>query len=456
MNSQSQTGKNQWMDILFSGLRFCWYTATELFYGFRYRRIDVARYLYPGAMIAAFFVARCDFAIAYLTGWDWLRLSMPLRELIVYPSLFAGFVIWAAERAYHRTKLLGRLRAAFKYCELTANRKMPDFIGDYAIDAHVRRMKLFVRGIPVKKFEDQKDGLEAHLNISIVRIYEEPNDKSRINIIYAMADLPRLAHLATPDSYADGEIPIGMSHEGPVSVKLKDVGNILVAGHIGGGKSNFLKTATSTLTLNNPEAEVYFFDFKGGMELADLLNNLGQSQKNFSWKEGTVACAEELAKIGARLDTRFAAIAGAGVASYDEYLKKQISTKNADNEVVKPERMKKMYIIIDEIAQLYSRSPGVSKEKVLEAREAVNRIARQGRAAAVHLIVATQKPDSTSFDQTVKSNLPAVLCFPMSTQASSVTALGTKRAYELDPGVKGRAIWKYGPRMSEVQTYLFE
>ena len=43
----------------------------------------------------------------------------------------------------------------------------------------------------------------------------------------------------------------------------------------------------------------------------------------------------------------------------------------------------------------------------------------------------------------------------MTNQASSVSAIGSKRAYELNPEIKGRAIWKYGPKMEEVQTYLF-
>jgi len=92
---------------------------------------------------------------------------------------------------------------------------------------------------------------------------------------------------------------------------------------------------------------------------------------------------------------------------------------------------------------------------ILAAREAVNRIARQGRAAGVHLIIATQRPDSANFDQTVKSNIPAVLCFPMPSQAASISALGTKRAFDLNPEIKGRAIWKFGSKVCEVQTYLF-
>ena len=69
----------------------------------------------------------------------------------------------------------------------------------------------------------------------------------------------------------------------------------------------------------------------------------------------------------------------------------------------------------------------------------------------MHLIVATQKPDSSSFDQTVKSNLPGVLCFQMVNDVSSISVLGTGRATDLPPN-PGRGIWKNSLDMVEVQT----
>ena len=115
-----------------------------------------------------------------------------------------------------------------------------------------------------------------------------------------------------------------------------------------------------------------------------------------------------------------------------------------------------MFIIIDEVAQVYVKDNSSTKALKAAAREAINKIARQGRAAGVHLIVATQKPDAQSFDQTVKANMPAILCFPMPNQVSSISVLGTKWAFDLNPETKGRAIYKFGPNLHEVQTYYFQ
>ncbi len=199
---------------------------------------------------------------------------------------------------------------------------------------------------------------------------------------------------------------------------------------------------------------MFFLDFKGGMESADIRNHAKNLGNNVSCIDGAKRSIEFLVSIGASLEPRFKALSTVGVSNLDEYRKKQVGYKG-DLTEGRLEEIRRTFIIVDEIAQLYARDGEVDKELQNDARAAVNRIARQGRAAGVHLIVATQKPDASSFDQTVKSNLPGVLCFPMPNQVSSVSALGTKRAFEINPYIKGRAVWKFGPKLEEVQTYLF-
>ncbi len=171
---------------------------------------------------------------------------------------------------------------------------------------------------------------------------------------------------------------------------------------------------------------------------------------------------EFLAGLTEVLIERLNQIKNSGAINFDEYLKKSVavqpsveilSKSEAQN---KKEKLSRLFIVVDEIAQVYVKDNSSTKELKNKAREALNKIARQGRAAGVHLIVATQKPDAQSFDQTVKANMPAVLCFPMPSQVASVSVLGTKRAYDLDPEIKGRAIYKFGPALHEVQTYYFQ
>lgn len=456
MSIKSKPVQNFWQDRFFDLLLFVWHAGQELVRGIRYRRIDISRYVHPGILVGALLVCRADILLGDYFRWHWIQASNSMRPYLVYSSVVSGFFIWACARAFERRKFLTRLQAAFEYCGLKSNRKFPGFVSDLPVDDHVRKLRLTANGIPLKRFLDNRENLEAHFNVSIVKIYEEPNDKSRINLVYALKDLPREMHLEGAGRFGDAEIPIGMTYDGPLKVNMREIAHLSVNGQTGGGKSNALKVLTSVLAENNPNAEVHFLDFKGGMELSELINRLGQDCPNFQHKADTVPCAEHLGQLGQALETRLNRLARAKASSLDSFDPKNEPSEEGTDGVNKGQQLlRRQFIIIDEIAELYFNKSKANREILFKAKEAVNRIARQGRAAGVHLIIATQRPDSANFDQTVKSNIPAVLCFPMPSQAASVSALGTKRAFDLDPEIRGRAIWKFGAKMCEVQTYLF-
>lgn len=452
---------NFWENKFYEACKFIWYAGAELLDGIINNRIDVVKYVYPGIFVALLLLVRIDYAVSYLTGADYFKLSPSLWQWLIYLSLASGWVIWSFQRAYHRSTFLERLRQAFLYCGFSANGRLPSFIDDSPIDDYVRRMKLGTSGIPVSQFQESRQKLESQLNISVVKMTDDEGDKSRINLLYATKPLPSTALLNGVQAFKNGEMPIGISYEGPISINLEEAPHVLVCGQTKGGKSNFEKTVASTLVATCPEADVCYLDFKGGMELADLTNKLGYEHSNFFKYEDKVKCTRFLGQLGDTLEGRFKEIARLGAANLDDYLKKLeaerlkkmavgLSPSNRD------ETPRRMYLLIDEISELYSKNAFLPKAELLAAKAAVNRIARQGRAAGIHMIVSMQTPDVTSLDQTLKSNMPAVLCFPMASIAASISALGTKRAVDLDPAIQGRAIWKYGPKMLEVQTYLFQ
>ncbi len=427
----------------------------EIFDGVRKDRIPAHRYCYLGIFIALGLVAHIDERIARFYHWK-NHLPIVARAVLTYGFLTSGWLIWGCRQAFQRNEVLTKLAEAFESAKLKCNGRYPSLVEDVALDSHRRRIRLKTNGVTLSEVVTNREKIEAALNTTIIRVTQEPGDKSRMDIVYSDKDLPREAFLSDREKerLVDAQIPIGLTHAGPIAVNLREIAHLLVAGTSGGGKSNFLKVVSSILAKNNPESEVYFLDFKGGMESADLREAIENMQDNVRYFDGTRKCAQELARLGTVLDLRLQYLAESGAPTLDEYQKASLA-RNASNQFKVKDMEKRCFVVIDELAQLSAKEPGVEKEVLANAKAALNRIARQGRAAGVHLIIATQKPDAANFDQTVKANLPAVLCFPMATQGASVSAVGTKRAYELNPDIKGRAVWKFGPKFEEVQTYLF-
>ncbi len=442
-----------YIEVIESTGRFLGTAVKETLSGVFRNRVPLGPTLF-GMVIAVGLITEFDVWLFKLVGFA-THMKPGVRDFLIYAFLASGWVIWGVARAAERSRLLWNLKDAFEAAKLKCNGRYPSLIEDVEVDDHVRKLRLFTNGITKTAFDEAKIQIEACLNITIGKILQDDSDKARIEVFYALKALPRNVVLENPEGFGDGEIPVGLAFDRAIVAKFRDIGHLLVAGQTGGGKSNFLKVATTVLTRNNPDADVLYLDFKGGMETADLRNHAENLGPNIRCFDGEKECADELSRFNMALEDRFQAIASRGANSLDEYLKMRVDEKTHGGSTLRTKEERRTYIIIDEIAQLYSKTSMIPKDVRERAQSAVNRISRQGRAAGLHLIVATQKADSKELDQTVKANLPAVVCFPMVNQVSSVSAIGTKRAFEIDPTIKGRAVWKFGPKVEEVQTYYF-
>ncbi|MCM1294543.1 MAG: DNA translocase FtsK [Muribaculaceae bacterium] len=81
-------------------------------------------------------------------------------------------------------------------------------------------------------------------------------------------------------------------------------------------------------------------------------------------------------------------------------------------------------IIIDEVADLMSLA-----RKEVEA--CIQRIAQKARAAGIHLVMATQRPDATTITGVIKANFPTRVSFQARSNIDSMTTLGEKGAEQL-------------------------
>src|SRR5581483_2391812 len=77
-------------------------------------------------------------------------------------------------------------------------------------------------------------------------------------------------------------------------------------------------------------------------------------------------------------------------------------------------------------------------------------IARLGRAAGIHLLCCTQRPDAEAVPGQLKANLPGTVAFRVRAELNSDILLGDKRAAHLPP-IPGRALWQFA-RTEECQV----
>src|SRR5207244_4139857 len=98
----------------------------------------------------------------------------------------------------------------------------------------------------------------------------------------------------------------------------------------------------------------------------------------------------------------------------------------ADNEEREriPEHMPYIVIFVDEMNDLM-----MTMKKEVEGH--IIRLAQKSRAAGIHLVVATQKPTVDVITGLIKSNLPARICFQVSSRTDSRVVLDEMGAEKL-------------------------
>ncbi len=205
--------------------------------------------------------------------------------------------------------------------------------------------------------------------------------------------------------------PLGKDVGGNVVSLLVDKApHMLVAGATGSGKSVCLNVIiTSLLYQNGPD------DIK--LVMVDPKRvELGRYSGIPHLLTPPIVKVEEAInalKWGVReMERRLDYLAKAGVRDIDAYNKQS------------KERMPKIVIIIDELADLMSQNKR-------DVESLIVRIAQMARAAGIHLVLATQRPSVDVITGIIKANIPTRLAFAVASQVDSKTILDISGAEKL-------------------------
>ena len=224
---------------------------------------------------------------------------------------------------------------------------------------------------------------------------------------------------------------VGTNRSDRFTCSLQDTPHLLVAGETSSGKSTFLRQVITTLYCANETTEFTLIDLKNGLEF-----QLFKDLPRVAVVPDLEKASSKLRALEGELQQRLDLFAKEGVKDIDTYLQKTGNHKSFGRHI----------IVIDEAAELFLGSGHLKTTQAI-----VSKIARQGRAAGLHLLIGTQRPDSRALDSQIKANLPGKLCFQMADLSSSMTVLGNGKAKSL-PTIPGRAIWQKGMANTEVQT----
>ena len=293
------------------------------------------------------------------------------------------------------------------------------------------------QGIPLKVWKDKKEAIETALDITIVKM-KNGSGKSRVLIhaVPAVSDLSDM--IQWKDKYLSQQsfiLNLGESFTGPVTVDLARVPHIMLGGATGSGKSVLLKLLL--MQANKKGANVCIADFKGGVDFPPV------------WHKECRMCFEEqstlelLTELTEELERRKRLLKAAGLPNIDHY--------NA----VTGENLQRYIFACDELAEMLDKT-GLTKEQkeiVVKIESKLSIIARQGRAFGIHLILATQRPDSTILNGQIKNNINCRICGRADNVLSMIILDKTDAADQIPEDAQGRFILHDG---TVFQAYWFE
>ncbi|TRW43398.1 FtsK/SpoIIIE domain-containing protein, partial [Georgenia yuyongxinii] len=238
--------------------------------------------------------------------------------------------------------------------------------------------------------------------------------------------------------------PVGVDEHGVVELDLADTGpHALVAGTTGSGKSELLLSWLLGLVVRHSpgDLQLVLVDYKGGATF-DSLAGLPHAAGVLTDLD-PAATARALASLRAEVRRRERVLAAAGARDLAALRARGLAATGARGTVPTGahRQLPRLLVVVDEFRELAETHP--------EVLGALVRLAAQGRALGIHLVLATQRTGG-AVGPDVRANLNVRVCLRTLEPADSLEVLGVPDAANLPP-VPGRALLRT-ERLREIQV----
>ena len=324
-------------------------------------------------------------------------------------------------------------------------------------------------GVRVASIETVHREIAMALGVSGVRVVMLP-DSVGIEVPNTTPSIVPLKSMLNSETFRNSkaELPIAIGYTITQEVKtfdLTDAPHLLVAGATKQGKSVGLNVIISSLLYSKHPSELKFVFIDPKMVEFTSYNSLlkhylavlpmaaseEEEKKNAIIKNPKQA-EQVLNSLCIEMDERYNLLAKAGVNDFKLY-----NEKYKDRYLLPTDGHKYLpylVVVIDEYADLIM-SGGANQDAKKAAKNieaAIIRLAQKGRAAGIHVIIATQRPSVNVITGLIKANFPTRIAFRVLSSTDSRTILDSNGAENLIG--KGDMLYYAGVKMERVQCAL--
>ena len=298
--------------------------------------------------------------------------------------------------------------------------KVEAYVSGHITGPRITRYEITLSpGVEVSRITRLEDNIAMNLEVKEIRILapipgknavgvEVPNAKS--SAVHARSIMESSAW---QESRAGMPIILGKDISGqPVVLDLAKAPHLLIAGQTGSGKSVCMNTLIMSLLFKftpddlrlimvDPKV-VEFKDYEKIPHLiTPILNDYKKVPLALRWAVN-------------EMERRYRLISDAGFKNAEGFNSRPYTEGAVDrNGEPMPRKLPYIVIIIDELADL------MLTEAKVEVESAINRLTAKARAAAIHLVVATQRPSTKVITGNIKTNLPCRIAFKVTANVDS-------------------------------------